>query len=145
MSLFGKTMIKMKDDAAGKAEESSGISAEQLEELSDMGIATAALSVFAAASDGTISLDEYLDMDIQVGRATGGVKLPDDAREAISRIFDKHSITWEEVKYYLDKISVDKLQVLAEAASKIADSDSEVSDDEKKVMEKLGEYIKERA
>ena len=146
MGLFGKTMIKMKDDKAVKAaEQENGISAEQMQEIADMGKAVAALSVFAAASDGSISLDEYLDIDIQVGHATGGVKLPDDVKEEISKIYDKHGITWEEVTAYLDKVSVEKLQALSEAATKIADSDSEVTDEEKDIMEKLGEYIKGRA
>ncbi|MCR5291344.1 MAG: hypothetical protein K6E28_00465, partial [Eubacterium sp.] len=80
MGLFDKLMTNLGDEyssvrvdiTAGEKpegkEEQSGMSKEEHDKLENICLATAALSLYTAISDGSISLDEYMEMDLGISK-----------------------------------------------------------------------------
>ena len=145
MGLFGRSiMLKMVEDVEHAHAAQDAISEEVMREITNAALATAALSVYAAASDGSISLEEYMDIDINVGSITQGIKLSDQALEEISKVYDNHNITWDEVVTYLDRLPAGTIRKIAGYLDNIVQSDQNITEEEAKVVEQYGEYVQTR-
>ena len=125
-----------------------GIFTDMLGKLSDssddLAIATAALSIYTAASDGTITLDEFLEVGLSVGAINTKQKISDSARQKIKEISQNHSITWDEVKGYLDKVSKKSLQDMENGIKEIILASDGTADAERKVIEDFNRYVEGR-
>ena len=154
MSIFGRMMDRIDDDEFGAApvqpaeapakQEAPSISPEQLARISERCLAAAALSVYCAACDGNVSIEEYMEMDINIGKIKGKVKLPETVEKELNTICGHHDITWEEVTKYLDKLSVDVLMEMSDDVADIVVASDGVNDDEQRVVEQFANYIKSR-
>ncbi len=146
MGIFGKMLFGIDENDKAKTEESGGVdqTEEKLVELIKRSKAVAALSVYAAAVDGSISLDEYMEIDMNVGAASEKAKLPERVVEEISGIYDKHSMTWDDVKKYLDEVSTDDLAAMSDYINGIINADSEVSEAEEQVIKQFESYVESR-
>ena len=107
-------------------------------------IATAAMNIYTAACDGRITLDELFDVELRIGAANTDVRTSDEAREKIKQITANHSITWEEVRGYLDKVSVDELEVIREGLDELVNESDGVVESEIRVLNTFDQYIASR-
>ena len=126
-----------------------GIFTDMLEKLTDssddLAIATAALSIYTAACDGTITLDEFMEVELSVGAINSKQKISDEAREKIKAISKNHGITWDEVKGYLDKISKKNLLDMEKGIKEIILASDGTDDAERKVIEDFNSYVDSRS
>ena len=136
------------EDVTAKAETAKPaaqvISPEKLIDISDRCLATAALSMYCAACDGNISIEEYMEMDINIGGIKGKNKLPAEVEKELDEISQNHNITWGEVVKYLDKLSPDTLMKMSDAVADIMVASDGVNDAEQAVVEQFANYVKSR-
>ncbi len=125
-----------------------GIFTDMLDRISDssddLAIATAALSIYTAASDGTITLDEFLEVGLSVGAINTKQKISDGARQKIKEISKNHSITWDEVKGYLDKVSKKSLLEMENGIKEIILASDGTDEAERKVINDFNAYVEGR-
>lgn len=112
--------------------------------LDKLAIATAALSIYTAACDGKITLDEFFELEIGIGAVNTKARISNEAHEEIKKITTNHNITWEEVKGYLDHVRADDLKVMKRLLSDIVLTSNGVEEAEKRVMDQFDAYIEER-
>ena len=155
MSIFEKMFDKIGDydeavEAAAEAVEAAApkaeasVSSEQLVRISERCLAAAALSMYCAACDGNVSIEEYMEMDIHIGKIKGKVKLPETVEKELTAIGNNHNISWEEVTAYLDKLSPDVLIEMSDDVADIVVASDGVNEDEQKVVERFANYVKSR-
>ncbi|SEF78381.1 hypothetical protein SAMN04487934_103129 [Eubacterium ruminantium] len=144
----GKTVIEnvAKENAGNEkaAVSENTLSPQELATLSDKVLATAALSVYCAACDGNISIEEMMEMDINIGAIKGKHKLPESVEAQIKKICDNHEITWEEVTYYLDKMDTSTLMSMSDDLADIMVASDGVNEAEQKCVEQFANYVKSR-
>lgn len=155
MSIFGRMLVNhfAKSKLEGHVEVSEvnddqpKVDEETMGKIIKCSKAVAALSVYAAASDGSITLDEYMEIDINVGTASKKLELPDDVKEEISKIYDNHDIKWEEVISFLDELSPEELGDMDDYLENIVKSEadnSEISKAEQDVVDQFEKYLESR-
>lgn len=113
--------------------------------LDKLAIATAALSIYTAACDGKITLDEFFEVELGIGAINAKAPISDEANAVIKQITTNHNITWDEVKNYLDNIRLEDLVAMKRVLTDIVLSSNGVEEAEKKVMDDFDAYIEERS
>lgn len=113
--------------------------------LDKLAIATAALSIYTAACDGKITLDEFFEVELGIGAINSKAKISDEANAVIKQITTNHNITWDEVQNYLDNIRTEDLITMKRVLNDIVLSSNGVEEAEKKVMDDFDAYIEERS
>ena len=151
MSIFERVFDKIGDDEkaaeavqAAAPEQVASLAPEQLARVSERCLAAAALSVYCAACDGNVSIEEYMEMDINIGKIKGKVKLPETVEKELDKISSHHDITWEEVVVYLDKLNLDALMELSDDVADIVVASDGVNEDEQRVVDQFANYVKSR-
>lgn len=157
MSLFGRMMDKFDNDDEVKeaAEAVSAVSEtvkpdavspspEALKAISDRCLATAALSMYCAACDGNISIEEYMEMDINIGSIKGKNKLSAEVEKELDDISRNHNITWDEVVKYLDRLSPDILMKMSDDVADVMVASDGVNEAEQAVVDRFANYVKSR-
>ena len=153
MGLFDKLMTNLGDEYSsvrvdittgekpeGK-EEQSGMSKEEHDKLENICLATAALSLYTAISDGSISIEEYMEMDLGISKINKVTYIPDDIMDEVKKIYDKQNIKWPEVTVFLDNVSDMDLINMKEGMAKIANATDGIDAAEKQVIEQFNSYI----
>ena len=146
MGLFD-SVLKMKaaDDTytPGAPVESAAPQAtsEASTKVANLCLATTALSVYTAAIDGNISLEELMEIDINVGKISTKTPISDEVKAEIDKITDNHNIQWTEVVSYLDKLSLEELVDMKESIQNIAGASDGINDAEQKVIDQFNEYF----
>ena len=112
--------------------------------LDKLAIATAALSIYTAACDGKITLDEFFEVELGIGAINTKCKISDGANEQIKKIVANHNITWDEVKGYLNDVRSSDLLNMKGVLTEIVRSSNGVEESEKKVLDDFDKYIEER-
>lgn len=110
----------------------------------DLCLATTALSVYAAAADGTITIEEYMEMDINAFAINKKGMISNEVMEKVKDLYDKHNITWEEVVTYLDKLSFDELLSMEEDLSDVINASDGISEEEEQVVRQFNTYVNSR-
>ena len=151
MSIFERVFDKIGDDEkaaeavqAAAPEQVASLAPEHLARVSECCLAAAALSVYCAACDGNVSIEEYMEMDINIGKIKGKVKLPETVEKELDKISSHHDITWEEVVVYLDKLNLDSLMELSDDVADIVVASDGVNEDEQRVVDQFANYVKSR-
>ncbi len=153
MGLFGNlfnndSMDEVKNETPVKEEavpaEENKLSPEEHAKLSKITLATTALSYYVAACDDNITLDEYMEIDLNVSRINKKIRIPDDIMAEIKKLSDNHNITWDEVKTYLDMVSDTELLEIKDGINRVAAASDGISDTEKKVIDQFNSYIMNR-
>ena len=119
-------------------------SPEEKERLTNLCMATTALSYYMAGCDDTITIDEYMEIDLEISAINRKLHIPDDVYAKIKDLSQHHSITWEEVVGYLDKVSVEELEGMKGILANIASASDGVSEAEKDVYREFKLYLAER-
>ena len=112
--------------------------------LDKLAIATAALSIYTAACDGRITLDEFFEVELGIGAVNSKAKISDAANEEIKKITANHNITWDEVTSYLDNVRADDLEAMKSVLVEIVRSSNGIEESEKKVLADFDAYIESR-
>ena len=133
-----KSVSEVKDQANGTTPE---LSPEEHRRLSGIVLATAALSLYVAVSDNSISLDEYMEMDLNIAKINNQTYIPDDIMAEVKKIYDKQNIKWPEVTVFLDSVSDMDLIAMKEGVTKIANASDGISTSEQQVIDQFNSYI----
>ena len=136
---FFDSVIKKMD-----IEQKETYSVEESRALTDICLATMALSTYAAACDGEVSLDEYMEADLNIAAINKEFHLPDTLLNQVKDLSMKHGITWDEVKDYLDVLSVDTLRSMQDGLKNVVGASDGVNEAEQKVLNQFDEYILSR-
>ena len=113
--------------------------------LDKLAVATAALSIYTAACDGKITLDEFFEVELGIGAINTKAKISDEANEKIKDIVKNHNISWDEVKTYLDDVRPDDLVSMRRVLNEIVFTSNGVQESEKMVMDQFDAYIVSRS
>ncbi len=119
-------------------------SLEEQRAITDVCLATIALSTYAAAIDGEVTLEEYMESDLNTAAINKQFRLPNELSHTIKELSMKHSITWDEVKDYLDVLSIDTLKSLRSSIESVINASDGVNESEKAVLDQFDEYVKGR-
>lgn len=138
MGLFDSVIKKM------DIEQKEVYSVEESRALTDICLATMALSTYAAACDGEVSIDEYMEADLNIAAINKEFHLPDTLLHQVKDLSMKHGITWDEVKNYLDVLSVDTLRSMQNGLKNVVGASDGVNEAEQKVLNQFDEYILSR-
>lgn len=133
-SVIDKMDIKEKDE----------YSLEEKRAITDVCLATVALSTYAAACDGTITLDEYMEADLNVATINKQFHLSDELMKTVSELSMKHSITWEEVTEYLDVLSVETLENMQAGLENVVNASDGINESEDEVIQRFNDYIQSK-
>ena len=133
-SVFKKTGIEAKEE----------YTLEEKRALSDVTLATMALSIYAAAIDGEITIDEYMESDLNIAAINKAYRLPDELMHAVNDLSMKHNITWDEVKEYLDVLSVDTLKNMQAGLENVIKASDGVNEAEDEILQIFNDYIQSR-
>ncbi|MBR6217750.1 MAG: hypothetical protein IKQ63_04430 [Eubacterium sp.] len=139
-----KAIQETAKEAVKAAEPVETLSEAELKELSDRILATAALSMYCAACDGNISVEEYMEMDINIGSLKGKHKLPAEVNAELDKISADHNITWETVTSYLDRIEPDELMKMSDDIADIMVASDGVNEAEQKCVDQFAKYVRSR-
>ena len=120
------------------------LSGKALQELTDLSKAITVLSIYAAGCDGNISVDEYMEMDIAISKLNNKYHIPDKLRKELMSLTEYHNMEWEDVKTYLDKVSVDKLGAMKNIMNEVVKVSGDVSAAEQAVCDQFSAYIESR-
>ncbi len=116
-----------------------------IQRIADLSRAVTALSVFAAGCDDTITLDEYMEIDMAVSSLNKKYHFSDELRSEIQDMTGNHNMTWKEVTAYLDKLSVKELEDMKKILMSVFEASDGVSGAEKAVYDKFTGYIESRS
>ena len=91
-----------------------------------------------------VSLDEYMEADLNIAAINKEFHLPDTLLHQVKDLSMKHGITWDEVKDYLDVLSVDTLRSMQDGLKNVVGASDGVNEAEQKVLNQFDEYILSR-
>ncbi len=110
----------------------------------DFYLATTALSYYIARCDGSISEEEELEIDFDLDAIKKNVDIPDAIKNEMVKISKNDSVTFDEVKVYLDKVSIETLHKLMDDIDEIIAASDGIEPKEQAAKDEFVAYIEER-
>ena len=117
---------------------------EQIQKFADFCLATTALSFWIARCDGEVDEKEMLELQFDLDSIKKNMDLPDAIKNELAKISINEKISFDDVKKYLDKVSVETLKELAADIEEIILANGEISKEEQKARNKYEKYLRER-
>lgn len=124
--------------------EGKNLTVKEIKKFADFWFASAALLTYAAYCDGEISDEERLEIEYDLGSFFKNKDVPDEIREKFMSILANHEITFEEVKGYLDCVSMETLKAFETDVEEVINASGGVNKDEQRVRDEFKEYLEER-
>lgn len=144
-------MAKNKDIMMAKSsafkdgiKEGKVLTAEEIKKYADFYLATTALSYFVARCDGNISKEEEWEIEHDLNAIIKNVNVPEEIRNKLAEISSNENLTFEEVKLYLDSISIETLDKLFEDIDEIIEASEGVTSEEAEIKNIFIEYMERR-
>ena len=120
------------------------LTAEEIRKYADFYLATSALSYYFARCDGEISEEEQLEIDHDLDAVYKNKDIPTPIKNELYQIANNKNITFDIVKNYLDKVSVDTLKILDLDIDEIIRASGGINEKEKAARNLFNKYLKER-
>lgn len=117
---------------------------DEIKKYVDFYLATVALSYYIARCDGSISYEEQMEIDYDLDAIQKNKDIPDAIKKELYDISQNVSISFEDVKSYLDNVSNETLTGLRDDIDEIAVASNGINDDERKAIQKFDNYLKKR-
>lgn len=117
---------------------------EQIQKFADFCLATTALSFWIARCDGEVDEKEMLELQFDLDSIKKNMDLPDAIKNELAKISVNEKISFDDVKKYLDKVSVETLKELEADIEEIVLANGEISKEEQKARNKYEKYLRER-
>lgn len=117
--------------------------AEYIKKFVDYYLAATALSCFFARCDG-VSDRENVELNRILQRFLRNQDLPQNVKDAIRSIGEKEDFTFDEVKKYLDRVSVETVRGLSDEIADIINADGVISENEANVLNTFNSYLATR-
>lgn len=117
---------------------------EQIQKFADFCLATTALSYWIARCDGEIDEKEKLELEYDLDSIKKNKDLPDAIKNELAKISLDEKILFNDVKKYLDKVSIETLKELENDIEEIIMANGEISKKEEKAKDKFIKYLQER-
>lgn len=124
--------------------EGKNLTVEEIKKYADFYLATAALSFFVARCDGEISHEERLEIDHDLDAIYKNADIPDAIKKELYDISQNDSISFDDVKPYLDNVSVETLAKLQDDVKEIAVASDGINEAERTAMQLFDDYLKQR-
>lgn len=124
--------------------EGKAATATEIKKYTDFYLATTALSYYIARCDGNISEDEQLEIDFDLDAIKKNLDIPEAVIAEIKKISENTSLTFEDVKFYLDKVSLQTLTQLDSDIDEIIEASDGISEEEIEAKQNFINYLNER-
>lgn len=106
-------------------------------------LAQIAVAYYVARVDGSISKKEKQFMDNEIGEVIQKA-LPEPVIKEIAAIIEDKRISFDKVRYYLDRVESNALEDILENAYDVANANGKVSADEEKAINEICDYMDTR-
>lgn len=120
------------------------LSVEEIKKRDDFCFATTALSYYVARCDGTIHPLEEAEIAMDLDAIFKNADLPNAVQSKIEEIKNNKYITFEDVKNYLDKVSIKTLRKLATDVAEIIEADEIINAEELAAQAEFEAYLQWR-
>lgn len=117
---------------------------DEIKKFADFYLATTALSYFIARCDGTISEEEELEIEHDLNAIIKNVDVPEQLRNKLAEISTNDHLTFEDVKVYLDSVSIETLEKLFVDVDEIIEASNGVTSEEAEIKNLFINYMKRR-
>jgi len=117
---------------------------EEVMKFADFYLATTALSYYFARCDGEISEEEELEIGQDLDAIAKNVDIPAPIRQKLHEIATNKNITFDDVKVYLDKVSIETLHKLDKDADEIINASGGINEREKIAKQVFLDYLEGR-
>lgn len=124
--------------------EGKALTVEQIKKYADFCMATTALSYYIARCDGTIDDEEMLELEFDLNAIKKNKDLPDAIKNELSNISRDTTITFDDVKKYLDKIGLETLKELEKDINEIIEANGVISPEEEIAKNDFVLYLRQR-
>lgn len=140
------TQIKKAKKAAFKDGVNEGIylSAEALKNMAAFSLSLTALAYYFARCDGSIDEEEMLELDFYLTSLKMHKDMPKPIKKELAKIGKNNVLSFEDVKCYLDDISLDTLIELLEVIDNIINADGVITVEEEEAKKKFINYLNMR-
>ncbi|MCR5213924.1 MAG: hypothetical protein K6E10_05880 [Eubacterium sp.] len=129
------------DEIASNETGEQELTASELLKITKLSKAVTALSVYAAGCDDSISIDEYMEIDIAISKLNNKYNLPDYLMKELKRMTEEHDVGWDKVCSYMDELSAEELKGIRDGLMDIFKASDGVSDVEQKVYDDFNKFI----
>lgn len=124
---------------AGKTE-----AVDYVKKYANFCLATTAISYFFARCDGDINDDERIEIQYDLDAIIKNKDLPVELRNKLAEISLNENLTFDEVKSYLDGVSIETVKEFQKDIDEIILADGELTDSEIEAKKLFDDYLNER-
>lgn len=117
----------------------------ELKKHNDFYLATTALSYYIARCDGYISEEEQMEIDFDLDAIKKNVDIPNSIKREMDTISQNTNITFNDVKKYLDRVSINVLRNLVRDIDEIIEASDGISPEEAAAKEEFMNYLSMRS
>lgn len=117
---------------------------DEIMKFADFYLATTALSYYFARCDGEISKEEELEIEHDLDAIIKNIDIPDPVRQKLAEISTDEDMTFDDVKGYLNKVSIKTLCKLAKDVDEIISASGGICEAEKKAKQVFLDYLEGR-
>ncbi|NCC88575.1 MAG: hypothetical protein EOM05_12070 [Clostridia bacterium] len=117
---------------------------DEIKKFADFYLATTALSYFVARCDGNISKEEELEIEYDLNAIIKNVDVPEQVRNKLAEISANEHLSFEDVKVYLDPVSIETLEQLFIDVDEIIEASDGITNEEAEIKNLFIDYMKRR-
>ena len=117
---------------------------EEIMKFADFYLATTALSYYFARCDGEISEEEELEIEHDLDAIIKNIDIPAPVRQKLLEISTDENMTFDDVKMYLNKVSIETLRILEKDVDEIISASGGICEAEKIARQIFVDYLEGR-
>ncbi|MBK5261261.1 MAG: hypothetical protein JJE17_01660 [Peptostreptococcaceae bacterium] len=117
---------------------------EEIMKFADFYLATTALSYYFARCDGEISEEEAWEIEYDLDAIIKNVDIPTPIRQKLAEISTDENMTFDDVKLYLNKVSIETLRILEKDVDEIISASGAICEAEKVAKQVFVDYLEGR-
>lgn len=115
--------------------------AEAVKKYTNYYLAATAVSYFFARCDGSISEEELLEIQFDLDSIIKNKDLPIELNNRLAQISNDNSLSFDDVKKYLDGVSIDTVREFKKDIEEIICADNIISEEEQRAKKQFDEYL----
>lgn len=117
---------------------------DEIMKFADFYLATTALSYYFARCDGKISEEEELEIEHDLDAIIKNIDIPAPVRQKLVEISTDENMTFDDVKMYLNKVSIETLRILEKDVDEIISASGGICEAEKIARQVFVDYLEGR-
>ncbi|WP_050638436.1 tellurite resistance TerB family protein [Candidatus Stoquefichus sp. SB1] len=117
------------------------LTVQQIKKYADFCLATTALSFYIARCDGSIDDEEMIELERDLNLLKKNRDLPEAIKNELLKISREDDLSFEDVKKYLDEVSIETLVELKKDIDEIIEANGVISVEEKYAKNQFLSYL----